>query len=227
MKRIFYLLIIPILFVSFESCRGEEVLIQSKWINSTISVDSNLQDWNKFLMTYFAKAGVSLGAVNDSEYFYIMLSFRDQSSDRFLQSKVTLWLDKTASKEKLLGLCYTGSPPARRQEDSFPELEENFTLRPAEMPKIITVLEHKEILGDTISVGTELGGFNPGKFRGIRPKSGEGPISGGIPQESGMPPSIGAGPGNRAQMTGKQEIWMRLSLAQSSQPSAEKSEENK
>jgi hypothetical protein len=270
MKRIFYLLIITILFVSFESCNAKEVLVQSKWTDSTIVVDGNPKDWGKFPMTYFEKAKVSLGAVNDSEYLYIMLSFKDQSSARFLQSKVTLWLDKTASKEKLLGLCYTGSPPARRQEDSFPEPEENFTQRPVEMPQIITVLENKDTLGlipttsekgpviatsyqqgfyfheiriplkrsdstryaigaalgDTISVGTELGGFNPGEFRGKGPKSGERPdMGGGMPPEGGMPPGggmpgggmgKGGGPGNRPQMPGKQEIWLKMSLAQSS-----------
>jgi hypothetical protein len=293
MKRIFYLLIITILFVSFESCNAKEVLVQSKWTDSTIVVDGNPQDWGKFPMTYFEKAKVSLGAVNDSEYLYIMLSFRDQAPARFLQSKVTLWLDKTASKEKLLGFCYTGSPPesglstregsirqARRQEDSIPEPEENFTQRPAEIPGIITVLENKDTLGlipttsekgpviatsyqqgfyfheiriplkrsdstryaigaalgDTISVGLELGGFNPGEFRGKGPKSGERPGmggEGGMPPEGGMPQGGGmgmgrqGGPGNRPQMPGKQEIWLKMSLAPSSQPTVENSKENK
>ncbi len=226
-------------------------------------------------MTYFEKGKVSLGAINDSEYLYIMLSFRDQPSARFLQSKVTLWLDKTSSKEKLLGFCYFGSSPGMRKEQEFQKPAENFTQRPAEIPRLITVLENKDTLGliptnsekgpaivtsyqqgfyfhevrvplkrsdsvrfaigtpldKILSVGLELGSFNPGEFRGMRPKSGEGPISGGIllpkggMSEGGM--GRGSGPGNKPQMPGKQEIWMKLSLAQSSQPAAEKSKENK
>jgi hypothetical protein len=272
MKKIFCLLIITIWFVSFESCNAGEVLVQSKWTDSTIVVDGNPQEWGKFPMTYFEKGKVSLGAVNDSEYLYIMLSFRDQSSARFLQSKVTLWLDKTASKEKLLGFCYTGSPPARRQEDKYPEPEENFTQRPAEMPRIIAVLEDKDTLGlipvigekgpavstnyqqgfyfhevrvplkrsdstrfaigaalgEKIGVGLELG-ISPGEFAGMRQKSGEragrgGGMQGGEMSRGGGP---GGRPGNGRQMPEKQEIWMKVSLAQSSQPEAEKSKENK
>jgi hypothetical protein len=286
MKKIFCLLIITIWFVSFESCKAGEVLVQSKWTDGTIVVDGNPQDWGKFPMTYFEKGKVSLGAVNDSEYLYIMLSFRDQLSARFLQSKVTLWLDKTASKEKLLGFCYTGSPPetrfgegsirpARRQEDSFPESEENFTQRPAEMPRMITVLEDKDTLGlipvtgekgpavstnyqqgfyfhevrvplkrnditrfaigtalgETLSVGLELG-RGPGDFMGMKPKNGERPDMGdGMPPggEMGMGREGGPGgrPGDGKQMPGKQEIWMKVSLAPSSQPEADKLKENK
>lgn len=147
MKKILCLLTFTIWFVSVENCNAGEVLVPSKWTDSTVVVDGNPEDWGKFPMTHFEKGNVSLGAVNDSEYLYIMLGFRDQAEARFLQRKVTFWLDKTASKEKILGFRYDGCPPPEWQENRLSEREDSSFERPAELRNIITVLENKDTLG--------------------------------------------------------------------------------
>jgi len=241
MKKILCLLTFTIWFISVENCTAGEVLVQSRWTDSTIVVDGNPEDWGKFPMTHFEKGNVSLGAVNDSEYLYLMLSFRDQASARFLQSKVTLWLDKTASKEKLLGFCYTGSPPPIRKEQEFQDSEDNLTQRPVEMPKIVTILENKDTLG-MIPTYSEKGpaiitsyqqGFYFHEIRVPLKRNDSTRFAIGAPLDAtlSLGLELGGGPGGRPgdgkQLPGKQEFWLKVSLAQSSQPAAEKSKENK
>jgi len=284
MKKSLLLLLFTTGFVSYTICYGGDIIMQSQWRDSLIDVDGNPKDWGESPMAYFKQANVSLGVMNDSDYMYFTLNFKDQSSTKFLQSNVTLWLDKTEKNKKEFGVRYHGCPP--QQENNVPDSVEKFHPMLAEMQDIIRVINKKDTLvlrtadgnhgfkvatsyqqgfycheiripieqsdsipyifgaslGKTISVGAELG-MNFDEFKGMRPKDGERPeMPGGMPPGGGMQgggmdrgPGMGGGnnpgnppsPNNGVQMPKKQEFWIKINLARSSQTGQENPKENK
>lgn len=123
MKKFFiFIFILPLVI----GCgKNNEIEIQSKWNGNIITADGNPADWQNFSMDYFKESGVSLGMKNDSENLYVLIKFRDEPLTRFLQSKVTLWLDKTAKKKKTFGISYMGKMPSRQMQGMGNEYQEN------------------------------------------------------------------------------------------------------
>lgn len=105
-KHSFILLILSILMVI--GCGKTK--LNNQWTNSSIKIDGNSDDWDNKELQYFEKQNLMIGSVNDAENLYLMFRFNDrQLAHKIQEMGVTLWLDKTAKKEKTYGINYVGS----------------------------------------------------------------------------------------------------------------------
>jgi hypothetical protein len=97
------LLLFTFLFVG---CSNNRLELNSDWRDREITVDGKNTDWLG-AMLFFEEDNVSVGLLNDENFFYICLIAEDQ----FIRAQVmgqgfTLWFDPDGGKEKTFGIKY-------------------------------------------------------------------------------------------------------------------------
>ena len=98
-------ILIPFLFL-LVGCGNSKLELKSDWRDREITVDGKNADWLG-AMLFFEEDNVSVGLLNDENFFYICLIAEDQ----FIRAQVmrqgfTLWFDPDGGKEKTFGIKY-------------------------------------------------------------------------------------------------------------------------
>lgn len=115
------LLLLTFLFVG---CGNSKLELNSNWQDREITVDGKNADWLG-AMLFFEEDNISVGLLNDENFFYICMIAEDQ----FIRTQVmrqgfTLWFDPDGGKEKTFGIKYPVGMQAsgtglRRDEQSM------------------------------------------------------------------------------------------------------------
>ncbi len=97
-------------------CGNSKLELNSNWRDREITVDGKNADWLG-AMLYFEEDNISVGLLNDENFFYICMIAEDQ----FIRTQVmrqgfTLWFDPDGGKEKTFGIKY----PVGMQESGLP-----------------------------------------------------------------------------------------------------------
>ena len=87
-------------------CGNSKLELNSNWRDREITVDGKNADWIG-TMLFFEEDNVSVGLLNDENFFYIFMIVEDQ----FVRAQVmrqgfTLWFDPDGGKEKTFGIKY-------------------------------------------------------------------------------------------------------------------------
>ena len=135
-----------LLFFAFllNGCSSSKLELNSNWRDREITVDGKNADWLG-AMLYFEEDNVSVGLLNDEDFFYICMIAEDQ----FIRAQVmmqgfTLWFDPNGGKEKIFGIKY----PLGMQASDLPGImrrDEQSMERPRQAPR--RPLNDLEILG--------------------------------------------------------------------------------
>ncbi len=111
-------------------------MTQSRTPERQVAIDGRSDDWagNLFIVK---NEGVTLGFLNDQEYFYVCLRAEDNSRrGQIMRSGLTVWFDPKGGKKKTLGIKFPlGLPPDERpmpRGDFGEEEEEPDSKRPGE-----------------------------------------------------------------------------------------------
>jgi hypothetical protein len=112
-------------------CKPQKV--ESHWAPQPVHVDGQIPEWGDIPLTYFKDSDVQLGLCNDSKNLYVLFCFYDARWARVIRmGGLTVWLDDSGKKNKVLGLRYTGGPPlSELQESGMPGERETSGRRPA------------------------------------------------------------------------------------------------
>ena len=97
-------------------CSASKLELNSNWRDREITVDGKNDDWLG-AMLYFEEDNISVGLLNDENFFYICMIAEDQ----FIRTQVmrqgfTLWFDPDGGKEKTFGIKY----PVGMQANGLP-----------------------------------------------------------------------------------------------------------
>jgi hypothetical protein len=89
-----------------DGCSSGKLELNSNWRDREITVDGKNADWLG-AMLFFEEDNVSVGLLNDENFFYICMIAEDQ----FIRAQVmmqgfTLWFDPDGGKEKTFGIKY-------------------------------------------------------------------------------------------------------------------------
>ena len=87
-------------------CGNSKLELNSNWQDREITVDGKNADWLG-AMLFFEEDNISVGLLNDENFFYICMIAEDQ----FIRTQVmrqgfTLWFDPDGGKEKTFGIKY-------------------------------------------------------------------------------------------------------------------------
>ena len=87
-------------------CGNSKLELNSNWRDREITVDGKNADWLG-AMLFFEEDNISVGLLNDENFFYICMIAEDQ----FIRAQVirqgfTLWFDPDGGKEKAFGIKY-------------------------------------------------------------------------------------------------------------------------
>jgi len=87
-------------------CGNSKLELNSNWRGREITVDGKNADWLG-AMLYFEKDNVSVGLLNDENFFYICMIAEDQFvRTQVMRQGFTLWFDPDGGKEKTFGIKY-------------------------------------------------------------------------------------------------------------------------
>jgi hypothetical protein len=94
-------LIVP--FVFFRCIPYE---YDSRWPDRVITIDGSDTDWEN-AKVYVEKAGISFGALNDSEFLYIHMASMNRNVARQIMGRgLIVWLDPKGGQEKSFGIHF-------------------------------------------------------------------------------------------------------------------------
>jgi len=117
-------------------CSNGKLELNSDWRDREITIDGNNADWLGAMM-FFEEDNVSVGLLNDENFFYICMI----AEDEFIRAQVmrqgfTLWFDPDGGKEKTFGIKYplgmlaSGLPGEMRRDDQNLERAREALRRP-------------------------------------------------------------------------------------------------
>ncbi len=87
-------------------CGNSKLELNSNWRDREITVDGKNADWSG-AMLFFEEDNVSVGLLNDENFFYICLIVEDQFvRTQMMRQGFTLWFDPDGGKEKTFGIKY-------------------------------------------------------------------------------------------------------------------------
>lgn len=128
MKHIFVLSILSFIFIIFIGCSEQKA--QSYWLNKTISVDGNGEDWKDIPLTYNEDLMLVYGFANNDTSLNLLIRFRDPGLVHKLSRRgMTLWFNENNEKERIFGIHYIDksvrSPQPGMEGDSGKNLAPN------------------------------------------------------------------------------------------------------
>ena len=87
-------------------CGNSQLELNSNWRDREITVDGKSADW-RGAMLFFEDDNVSVGLLNDENFFYICMIVEDQfMRTQVMRQGFTLWFDPDGGKEKTFGIKY-------------------------------------------------------------------------------------------------------------------------
>jgi hypothetical protein len=87
-------------------CGSSKLELNSNWRDREITVDGKNADWLG-AMLFFEEDNVSVGLLNDENFFYICMIAEDQFvRTQMMRQGFTLWFDPDGGKEKTFGIKY-------------------------------------------------------------------------------------------------------------------------
>jgi hypothetical protein len=87
-------------------CGNSKLELNSNWRDREITVDGKNADWLG-TMLFFEEDNVSVGLLNDDNFFYICMIAEDQfMRTQMMRKGFTLWFDPDGGKEKTFGIKY-------------------------------------------------------------------------------------------------------------------------
>jgi len=87
-------------------CGTSKLDLNSNWRDREITVDGKNADWLG-AMLFFEEDNVSVGLLNDENFFYICMIAEDQFvRTQMMRQGFTLWFDPDGGKEKTFGIKY-------------------------------------------------------------------------------------------------------------------------
>lgn len=87
-------------------CGNSKLELNSNWRDREITVDGKNADWLG-AMLFFEEDNISVGLLNDENFFYICLIAEDQFiRTQMMRQGFTLWFDPDGGKEKTFGIKY-------------------------------------------------------------------------------------------------------------------------
>lgn len=87
-------------------CGNGKLELNSNWRDREITVDGKNVDWLG-AMLFFEEDNVSIGLLNDENFFYICMIAEDQFvRTQVMRQGFTLWFDPDGGKEKTFGIKY-------------------------------------------------------------------------------------------------------------------------
>jgi len=87
-------------------CGYSKLELNSNWRDREITVDGKNADWLG-TMLFFEEDNVSVGLLNDENFFYICMIVEDQfMRTQVMRQGFTLWFDPDGGKEKTFGIKY-------------------------------------------------------------------------------------------------------------------------
>jgi len=127
------LLLLTFLFVG---CGNSQLELNSNWRDREITVDGKNADWLG-AMLFFEEDNVSVGLLNDENFFYICMIAEDQfMRTQIMREGFTLWFDPDGGKEKTFGIKYpvgtqkSGLPRGMREDEQNLERSRQAPRRP-------------------------------------------------------------------------------------------------
>jgi len=98
-----------ILLTSFLFMECENKTIQSNWIETSIIIDGDSDDWPEQHLEYFEERKLVAGVINDQNNVYLLFRINDRVlARRSLLTTITVWFDATNRKKKDFGISYPG-----------------------------------------------------------------------------------------------------------------------
>jgi hypothetical protein len=135
------LLLFTFLFVG---CSNNRLELNSDWRDREITVDGKNTDWLG-AMLFFEEDNVSVGLLNDENFFYICMIAEDEFiRAQLMRQGFTLWFDPDGGKEKTFGIKY----PVGMQASDLPSgirIDEQRMERPRQALR--RAMNELEILG--------------------------------------------------------------------------------
>ena len=87
-------------------CGNSKLELNSNWRDREITVDGKNADWLG-AMLFFEEDNVSVGLLNDENFFYICMIVEDQfMRTQVMRQGFTLWFDPDGGQEKTFGIKY-------------------------------------------------------------------------------------------------------------------------
>jgi hypothetical protein len=87
-------------------CGNGKLELNSNWRDREITVDGKSADWLG-TMLFFEEDNVSVGLLNDENFFYICMIVEDEfMRTQVMRQGFTLWFDPDGGKEKTFGIKY-------------------------------------------------------------------------------------------------------------------------
>ena len=87
-------------------CGNSQLELNSNWRDREITVDGKSADW-RGAMLFFEDDNVSVGLLNDENFFYICMIVENQfMRTQMMRQGFTLWFDPDGGKEKTFGIKY-------------------------------------------------------------------------------------------------------------------------
>jgi len=87
-------------------CGNSKLELNSNWRDREITVDGKNADWLG-TMLFFEEDNVSVGLLNDENFFYICMIAEDQfMRTQIMRQGFTLWFDPDGGKKKTFGIKY-------------------------------------------------------------------------------------------------------------------------
>lgn len=113
-----YLFTILLILAFFVSCSSTSMI--SKWNESPVSIDGNIDDWNKNLF-YYEDPGILLGFGNDHTNLYLCFASADKDIiNQIAMGGMKIWFDNEGDSEKKGGIGIHFERPERPMNDNQP-----------------------------------------------------------------------------------------------------------
>jgi len=123
-------------------CSNSKLELNSNWRDREITVDGKNADWLG-AMLFFEEDNVSVGLLNDENFFYICMIAEDQLiRAQVMMQGFTLWFDPDGGKKKTFGIKY---PVGMQASERGMRRDEQDLERAREAPR--RLMNELEILG--------------------------------------------------------------------------------
>jgi uncharacterized membrane protein YgcG len=105
------LLMLGVILIALPAAAGDIKIFHA---TNPITIDGQAADWSDKPLSYLVKEKLSMGVRYDSTMLYLLFNSQDEATMRtIMMGGITVWLDSTGSRDKLVGVRYLPPLPDR------------------------------------------------------------------------------------------------------------------